>query len=159
MFDYVAVRLTNLLLGFLQNEKKAIVALVVPFRDTIMGPGLVEEPPIGVPATYDESEDGLPKYVQVREKVGYEPILPLSSLRPASEPSMIPELLFERQEVGQSPHNFGYVYEQDGSNRAEERGGIRFTSLFAGAGGFDQGVMQVPGFEASVAVEWWETAW
>ena len=124
-----------------------------------MGDNLVEEPPIGVKATYEEDQDGLPKYVQVREKPGTEPIVPLSSLKPASEPSTMPELLFERQQIGQPPHNFGFVYENDGSNRGEERENIRFTSLFAGSGGFDQGIMQVSDFEAVAAVEWWKTAW
>lgn len=142
-----------------QNEKKAIVALVIPFQDTVMGPGLVEEPPIGVQATYEEDQNGLPMHVQVREKAGTEPIVPLSSLKPCLEPSVVPELMFERQQVGQPPHNFGFVYENDGKNRGEEREEIPFIDLFAGSGGFHQGVMQVPGFKGIAAVEWWQTAW
>ena len=132
--------------------------MVVPFSETIMGSGLEEEPPINVPATYEEDQAGLPTHVQVREKPGSEPILPLSSLKPCSEPSQIPELMFERQKIGQPPHNFGYVYETDGKNRGEERKDIRFIDLFAGSGGFHQGVMQVHGFEGVAAVEYWETA-
>ena len=125
-----------------------------------MGPGLVEEPPIDVPATYEEDQTGLPAYVQVREDPGSEPIVPLSSLTPCLEPSGMPELLFERQRVGQPPHNFGYVYENDGKNRSEERTeDIKFIDLFAGSGGYHQGVMQVPGFQGVAAVEWWDTAW
>lgn len=124
-----------------------------------MGPGLVEEPPIDVLATYDEDQTGLPNFVQVREKAGSEPIVPLSSLTPCSEPSKIPELLYERQQPGQPPHNFGYVYENDGKNRGEERGDMDFVDLFAGSGGYHQGVMQVPGMNGIAAVEYWKTAW
>ena len=144
----------------LQNEKKAVVALVVPFKETFMGPAFEEEPPIDVPATYEEDQTGLPAYVQVREKHGSEPIVPLSSIKPCLEPSTMPELMFERQQMGQPPHNFGYVYEHDGKNRGEEREkAIEFIDLFAGSGGFHQGVMKVPGFQGVAAVEWWETAW
>ena len=124
-----------------------------------MGPGLVEEPPIGIPATYEEDQAGLPVHVQVKEKAGSEPILPLSSLRPCLEPSEIPELMFERQQLGEPPHNFGFVYENNGKNRGEEREEIRFNDYFAGSGGFHQGVMQVSGMKGIAAVEWWETAW
>ena len=124
-----------------------------------MGRGLEEEPPIGVPATYDEDQSGLPSFVQVREKPGSEPVVPLSALKPCHEPSQLPELLYERQQVGQPPHNFGFVYEQDGTNRLEERGEIRFLDLFAGSGGFHQGVTQVDGFKGVAAVEYWRTAW
>jgi len=123
-----------------------------------MGPRLEEEPPIGVPATYEEDQTGLPTHVQVREKPGSEPIVPLSALAPCSEPSAMPELLFERQQVGQRPHNFGFVYENDGSNRGEEREEIQFIDFFAGSGGFHQGVMQEPKFKGIAAVEYWDTA-
>lgn len=143
----------------LQNEKKAICALVVPFKETILGPKLEEVPPIGVPKTYEEAPDGLPDYVQVFERIGLEPIIPLSSLKPCTEPEQLPDLCFERQQAGEPPHNFGFVYEQDGSNRREERTEIRFVDYFAGSGGFHQGVTQVPGFKGAAAVEWWDTAW
>lgn len=142
-----------------KNEKKAIVALVVPFQDTIMGPGLEEQPPMDVPATYDEDKTDVPTYVQVRETPGLEPIVPLSSLQPSLEPSDMPELLFEPQQIGQSPHNFGFVYENDGKNRGKERQeDIGSFDLFAGSGGFHQGVMQVSGFKGLAAVEWWDVA-
>ncbi|CAB9524005.1 Modification methylase [Seminavis robusta] len=149
---------TVAILKFTRNEQKAIVALVVRFMETCMGPGLEEEPPIGVPATYEEDQTGLPTYVQVREKPGSEPILPLSSLKPCHDPSDKPDLLFEPQQIGQSPHNFGFVYENDGKNRGEEREEIKFLDLFAGAGGYHQGVMQVPGLKGVAAVEYWDTA-
>lgn len=153
----------NVIVGikaFTKNEKKAIVALVVPFFDTILGPGLEEEPPIGVQATHEEERSGVPTHVQVREKPGLEPIIPLSSLKPSTEITTMPALMFERQQLGQPPMNFGYVYENDGNNRGEEReGDIRFIDLFAGSGGFHQGVTQVPGFKGVAAVEYWRTAW
>jgi len=71
--------------------------------ETVLGPRLEEEPPIGVKATYEEDQTGLPTHVQVREKPGSEPIVPLSALKPCPEPSDMPELLFERQQVGQPP--------------------------------------------------------
>jgi DNA (cytosine-5)-methyltransferase 1 len=141
-----------------QNRKKAICALVVPLKETIMGPELEEQPPIGVGATYDEDQAGLPTHVQVHEKSGAEPILPLSALQPCHEPSEMPLCIFERQQVGQSPLNFGFVYENDGSNRGEERTEIPFVDFFAGSGGFHQGVMQEPHFKGIAAVEWWDTA-
>lgn len=145
---------------FTKNEKKAICALVVPFHETVMGPGLEEVPPIGVPATYEEEDPtGVPEYVQVYEKPGLEPIVPLSSLQPCATPSELPKLLFEPQQTGQPPHNFGFVYEQDGKNRVAERDEFPFIDLFSGSGGFHQGVMQVPGFKGVAAVEWWDTAW
>lgn len=144
---------------FIQNEKKAIVVLVEPFVDTIMGPGLIEEPPIGVTATYEEDQTGVPSFVQVYAEAGSEPIVPLSSLKPCFEPIDIPELVFEPQQVGHPPHNFGYVYEHDGNNLGEEREEIRFLDCFSGAGGFHQGMEQVPGFKGAAAVEYWETAW
>jgi DNA (cytosine-5)-methyltransferase 1 len=142
----------------IQNEKKAICTLIVPLKETIMGPGLEEEPPIGVPATYDEDQTGLPTHVQVREKPGAEPIVPLSALKACHEPSKMPECMFERQHVGQPPHNFGFVYENDGSNRGEERGEVPFVDFFAGSGGFHQGVTQEPKFHGTAAVEWWDIA-
>jgi len=146
--------------SFTKNEKKAICALVVPFRETVMGPGLEEEPPIGDPATYDEKDQtGVPEYVQVFVKPGLEPIVPLSALQPCITPSKLPLLLYEPQQVGQPPHNFGFVYENDGKNRVSEREEFPFIDLFSGSGGFHQGVMQVPGFKGIAAVEWWETAW
>ena len=141
------------------DEKQAIVALVVPFGDTVMGPSLVEEPPSGVPATYEENADGLPLYVQVREKAGYEPIVHLSSLKAVVEPASMPELLYERHETGQAPPNFGFVYEHNGKNRAEEREKIRFTSFYAGSGGFNQAILPVAGFETVASVDPWKTAW
>ena len=131
----------------------------MPLEETILGPGLQEEPPINVPATYDEEDQtALPKYVQVREKPGSEPILPLSALTPCLEPSNMPECMFERQQVGQPPHNFGFVYENDGSSRGQERHTINFVDFFAGSGGFHQGVMQEPKFQGIAAVEYWDTA-
>lgn len=138
---------------------KAICALVVPFQETIMGQGLPEVPPNDVPATYEEDQEGLPTHVQVREDIGSYPILPLSALKPCLEPSKMPELLYERQRPGQKPHNFGFVFESDGKNRLEERKEIPFIDLFAGSGGFHQGVTQVPGFNGVAAVEYWDTAW
>jgi DNA (cytosine-5)-methyltransferase 1 len=123
-----------------------------------MGPGLAEEPPIGVRATYEEDQTGVPAYVRVSEKLGSEPILPLSALQPCSTPANMPELMFEPQRVGQSPHNFGFVYENDGTNRGPEREDIPFIDLFAGSGGFHQGVMQAAGFKGVAAVEYWDTA-
>lgn len=123
-----------------------------------MGPGLVEDPPTGVPATYEEDQNGLPTHVQVRETAGSEPIVPLSSLKPCADPPRLPELLFEPQQVGQPPHNFGFVYENDGKNRGQERKEIPFIDLFAGSGGFHQGIMQVPGFKGVAAVEYWDKA-
>ncbi|CAB9523497.1 methyltransferase 1 [Seminavis robusta] len=144
---------------FTRNGKKAIVALVVQFQDTIMGPGLEEEPPIGVQATYDEDQTGVPAYVQVRLKPGFERIVPLSSLKPCSKPSEMPELLYEPQQISQSPHNFGFVYENNGKNRGRERqGDIGFVDLFAGAGGFHQGFMQAGGFKGIAAVDDWDVA-
>lgn len=121
-----------------------------------MGPRLEEVPPIGIPATYEEAHTDL--YVQVREKPGSEPIVPLSALRRCIEPSDMPDLMFERQQVGQPPHNFGFVYESDGANRAEEREEIRFVDFFAGSGGFHQGVTQEPKMKGAAAVECWDTA-
>ena len=132
--------------------------MVVPLEETILGPALQEEPPIGVQATYEEDQTGLFTHVQVREKPGAEPILPLSALTPCQEPSNTPECMFERQKVGQPPHNFGFVYENDGSNRGAEREQINFVDFFAGSGGFHQGVMQEPKFEGIAAVEYWKTA-
>ena len=123
-----------------------------------MGPGLEEQPPTDVRATYDEDQVGLPTHVQVREKPGDEPIVPLSALQPCHEPSKMPECMFERQQVGQAPHNFGFVYENDGSNRGEERKEVPFVDFFAGSGGFHQGVTQEPKFKGIAAVEWWDTA-
>lgn len=144
----------------LQNEKKAICALIVPFHQTVMGPGLVEEPPLDVPKTYEEEDmEGVPAFVQVCEKPGSEPIVPLSALKPCPETSVMPELLYERQQVGQSPHNFGFVYEHDGRNRVAARDeDVLFMDLFAGSGGYHQGVMQVPGFKGVAAVEYWDKA-
>ena len=132
--------------------------MIVPLEDTILGPALQEEPPIGVPATYEEDQTGLFTQVQVREKPGAEPILPLSALTPCQEPSKMPECMFERQQVGQPPHNFGFVYENDGSNRGAEREQINFVDFFAGSGGLHQGMMQEPKFEGIAAVEYWRTA-
>lgn len=144
--------------NILQNEKKAICALVVRFQDTIMGKLLEEQPPIGVKATYEEDQDGVPEYVQVREKVGSEPILPLSALKVCPEPNIMPELLFEPQRLGQPPHDFGFVYENDGTNRGEERGDIQFIDTFAGSGGMHQGLSQVPNMTGIAAVEYWDKA-
>jgi DNA (cytosine-5)-methyltransferase 1 len=123
-----------------------------------MGPDLEEQPPNGVPATYEEARTGIPEYVKVWEEPGFEPIVPLSSLKPCSQPSKMPELMFEPQRPGQPPHNFGFVYEQDGTNRGKERKEIRSIDLFAGSGGFHQGVMQEPGFKGIAAVEMWDKA-
>lgn len=92
-------------------------------------------------------------------EIGSEPIVPLSSLEPCLEPMEIPKLIFEPQKVGQPPHNFGYVYEHDGKNRGEVREEVRFIDLFAGSGGYHQGVTQVPGLKGVAAVEYWDTAW
>ena len=132
---------------------------MIPFADTAMGRRYEEEPPRNVPATYDEDRDGLPSHVQVHEKVGRHPILPLSALRECSEPSRLPKLLYERQQTNDRPHNFGFVYENDGTNRGAEREDIPFVDLFAGSGGFHQGVMQAPKFKGVAAVEYWDVAW
>jgi len=132
---------------------------VIPFIDTVLGRHYEEEPPNGVPATYDEDRDGLPSYVQVREKIGRYPILSLSALKECAKPSHLPDLLYERQSSNGRPHNFGFVYENDGKNRGAEREEIPFVDLFAGSGGFHQGVMQVPKFRGVAAVEYWKVAW
>ncbi|KAL3924399.1 MAG: hypothetical protein SGILL_001075 [Bacillariaceae sp.] len=153
---------TNVILGiskFTRNEKKAICRLIVKFSETLMGADLEEIPPVGVPATYDEEDQtGIPSYVKVWEEPGLEPIVPLSSLKPCTDPSDVPGLMFEPQRLGQPPHNFGYVYERDGTNRGKERKEIRTVELFAGSGGFHQGVMQEPGFKGIAAVEYWDKA-
>jgi DNA (cytosine-5)-methyltransferase 1 len=124
-----------------------------------MGRGLEEQPPNDVEATYDEDQTGIPAHVQVYEKPGLEPIVPLSSLTSCSEPSKMPELVFEPQQIGQPPHNFGFIYENDGTNRGKERtGDIPFFDFFAGSGGFHQGITQVPRFKGLGAVEYWEIA-
>jgi hypothetical protein len=159
--DLISLFVVILNVFHLQNEKKAICALVVRFHDTIMGEGLPEEPPIGVPKTYEEEDtEGVPDFVQVYEKPGREPIVPLSALKPATEPSDMPKLVFERQQVGESPHNFGFTFEHDGTNRGGERDVDKtFIDLFAGSGGYHQGVMQVRGFKGVAAVEYWDKAW
>ena len=130
----------------------------MPFIDTILGPILEEEPPLGRPKTYEEYPDELPAFVQVHHQVGSEPILPLSKLEECNEPAMMPELIHEPQADEESPHNFGFVYEQNGNNRGKQRKEVRFLDLFSGAGGFHRGVTREPGFKGVAAVEWDETA-
>lgn len=133
---------------------------MIPFAETVMGPGLNEEPPSGVAKTFEEEDkEGVPLFVQVREKAHFQPIVSLSSLKPCTEPSDMPELMYEPQEIGAPPHNFGFVYENDGTNRGAERDGkINYVDLFAGCGGSHQGLSQVPGLRGTAAVEWWDRA-
>ena len=125
-----------------------------------MGPEQPEQPPVGVKATYDEEDkEGVPDFVQVYQPDGQEPIIPLSRLIPTMTPSEIPKLIYEPQRIGEPPHNFGFVYEHDGTNRCALREGDKtFMDLFAGSGGYHQGVMQAGGFKGVAAVEYWDKA-